>query len=180
MFGTSSQPLGTHGHRSQHPPSTAFPMSNSQVSQKQFLVAPSHPVPLPFSFLVFRGSLRISPTEKFSAFSGGSENGQPKAVVGRVVRFPVSGSCHPQAACWRAWARTCASTSWASASCAGPSQKTAQPISPKACGALFSARTTLPEPSQNLVEPWWIPRGTYKLSCSVAPIIFPFFGWLPH
>ena len=27
-------------------------------------------------------------------------------------------------------------------------------ISPTACGALFSARTT-PHPSQNLVEPWW-------------------------
>ena len=40
----------------------------------------------------------------------------------------------------------------------------AQVISPTACGALFSARTT-PQPSQwnprgTLVEPWWNPRGT--------------------
>ena len=32
-------------------------------------------------------------------------------------------------------------------------------ISPAACGALFSARTT-PQPSQNFVEPRWNPRGT--------------------
>ena len=38
-------------------------------------------------------------------------------------------------------------------------RKTTQVISPKACGALFSARTT-PQPSQNLVEPWCNPRGT--------------------
>ena len=36
-------------------------------------------------------------------------------------------------------------------------------ISPTACGALFSARTT-PEPSQNLVEPWWNPGGTLPTS----------------
>ena len=34
----------------------------------------------------------------------------------------------------------------------------AQVISPTACGALCSARTT-PQPSQNLVEPWWNPAG---------------------
>ena len=35
-------------------------------------------------------------------------------------------------------------------------------ISPTACGALFGACTTpqLPQPSQNLVEPSWNPRGT--------------------
>ena len=32
-------------------------------------------------------------------------------------------------------------------------------ISPTACGALFSARTT-PQPWQNLVESWWSPGGT--------------------
>ena len=32
-------------------------------------------------------------------------------------------------------------------------------ISPTECGSLFSARTT-PQPSQNLVEPSWNPRGT--------------------
>ena len=37
--------------------------------------------------------------------------------------------------------------------------KKAQVISPTECGALFSARTT-PQPSQNLVEPWWNPGGT--------------------
>ena len=35
-----------------------------------------------------------------------------------------------------------------------PKTKEAQVISPTACGALFSARTT-PQPSQNLVEPSW-------------------------
>ena len=40
-----------------------------------------------------------------------------------------------------------------------PEDKEAQVISPTACGALFSARTT-PQPSQNLVEPWWNPSGT--------------------
>ena len=35
----------------------------------------------------------------------------------------------------------------------------AQVITPTACGALFSARAT-PQPSQNLAEPWWNPRGT--------------------
>ena len=38
-------------------------------------------------------------------------------------------------------------------------KKNAQVTSPTACGALSSARTT-PQPSQNLVEPWWNPRGT--------------------
>ena len=40
-----------------------------------------------------------------------------------------------------------------------PPKKRAQVISPTACGALFSARTT-PQPSQNLEEPWWSPGGT--------------------
>ena len=40
-----------------------------------------------------------------------------------------------------------------------PTKKKAQVISPTACGALFSARTTL-QPSQNLVEPSWNPGGT--------------------
>ena len=31
-------------------------------------------------------------------------------------------------------------------------------ISPTACGAFFRTRTT-PQPSQNLVEPWWNPGG---------------------
>ena len=38
-------------------------------------------------------------------------------------------------------------------------KKEAQVTSPTACGALFSARTT-PQPSQNLVEPWWSPGRT--------------------
>ena len=38
-------------------------------------------------------------------------------------------------------------------------KKRAQVISPTACGALFSARTT-PQPSQNLVEPSWNPGKT--------------------
>ena len=37
--------------------------------------------------------------------------------------------------------------------------KQAQVISPTACRAFFSARTT-PQPSQNLVEPRWNPGGT--------------------
>ena len=36
--------------------------------------------------------------------------------------------------------------------------KLGEVISPTACGAFFSARTT-PQPSQNRVEPWWNPRG---------------------
>ena len=44
-----------------------------------------------------------------------------------------------------------------------PKKKQAQVLSPTACGALFSARTT-PQPLWNpggtLVEPWWNPRGT--------------------
>ena len=40
-----------------------------------------------------------------------------------------------------------------------PPQKKTQVTSPTACGALFSARTT-PQPSQNLVEPWWNPSGS--------------------
>ena len=40
-------------------------------------------------------------------------------------------------------------------------KKKAQVISPTACGGLFSARTT-PQPSQNLVEPWWNPGGTLQ------------------
>ena len=39
----------------------------------------------------------------------------------------------------------------------GPTLKKAQMISPTACGAVFSARTT-PQSSQNLVEPWWNPH----------------------
>ena len=38
-------------------------------------------------------------------------------------------------------------------------EKTTPVTSPKACSALFSARTT-PQPSQNLVEPCWNPGGT--------------------
>ena len=45
-------------------------------------------------------------------------------------------------------------------SCSEPLKKAeAQVISPTACGALFSARTT-PQPSQNLMEPSWNPGGT--------------------
>ena len=41
-------------------------------------------------------------------------------------------------------------------------------MSPTACGALFSARTTQ-QPSQNLVELWWNPRGTLPQGRSGPP-----------
>ena len=53
----------------------------------------------------------------------------------------------------------------------------AQVISPTACSALFSARTT-PQPSQNLVErgtlvePWWNPGGALPQGSPGPPWIF--------